>query len=295
MKHTLIRTVSEGAAEADAFSGCGHGPAPVAKRAANAPPVFVNGVHIAESAIAAEAQNHRAASGPEARAAAARALVIRELLLQRARTLALEPSPLSDARNREETPDEALVRQVLEYEAGAFEAPSAGECRRVYDVSSSAFMTPELYAASHILCAPADDEEKSWRSAHEKAEGLLGLIKQGEDFGACARRSSDCPTAADAGALGQMTAGDLSLELEQALSELAEGEVAASPIRTRHGWHLLRLDRRAPARLLPFEAAEPHIRARLQERLAVAAQARYVAKLAAEAEIEGLVLSFGSS
>ena len=98
---------------------CGHAPAPAAKRSANAPPVFVNGVHIAETAIAAEAQNHAAATGQEARAAAARALVIRELLLQRARVLGLEPMPLSDAQGRSETAEEALVRQVLEGEVEA--------------------------------------------------------------------------------------------------------------------------------------------------------------------------------
>jgi peptidyl-prolyl cis-trans isomerase C len=95
MKHTLIRTVAEDG-EAAAFSGCGHAPAPAAKRSANAPPIFVNGVHIEETAIASEAQNHAAATGQEARASAARALVIRELLLQRARILQLEPAPLSD-------------------------------------------------------------------------------------------------------------------------------------------------------------------------------------------------------
>lgn len=292
MKHTLIRTVPE---EAEAFSGCGHGPAPVAKRTANAPPIFVNGVAIAETAIAAEAQNHVAASGPEARAAAARALVIRELLLQRGRSLALDPKPFTDARDREETPDEALVRQVLELEAGGFEEPNTGQCRRVYDASPGAFTAPELYEASHILCAPQSDEAAAWTAACDKAQSLLASIKDGGDFADCARRHSDCPTGADAGALGQLTPGDLSPELERVLSNLAVGELAPSPVRTRHGWHLLRLDRRAPARLLSFEAVAPAIRARLRERLAVGAQARYVAALAAAADIEGLTLSFGSS
>lgn len=293
MKHTLIRTVPE-EGEPTAFSGCGHAPTPAAKRSANAPPVFVNGIHIAETAIAAEAQNHAAATGQEARAAAARALVIRELLLQRARVLELTPTPRSDAQGREETAEEALVRQVLVHEIEAIEEPGPIECRRVYDGSNAAFTTPPLYEASHILCAPQTEDADGWAQARANAERLLAAVKAGEAFVDLARHS-DCPTAAEGGLLGQMTPGDLAPELEDVLLALNEGEVAPEPVRTRHGWHLLRLERRAPGRVLPFEVVAPAIRARLYERLAVAAQARYVARLAGDAEIEGLVLAFGAS
>ena len=90
MKHTLIQSVAEGASQ-EAFSGCGHGPAPVAQREKGAPPIFVDGVLIPEAEIAAEAQNHGAGSAAEARAAAARALVIRHVLLRRAQGLKLKP------------------------------------------------------------------------------------------------------------------------------------------------------------------------------------------------------------
>ncbi|MGD9965756.1 MAG: peptidylprolyl isomerase [Hyphomonadaceae bacterium] len=294
MKHNLIRSVPE-VTEASAFSGCGHGPAPVAKRGANAPPVFVNGIHIEETAIAAEAQNHAASTGSEARAAAARALAIRELLLQRARTLALEPAARRDAQGREETWEEALVRQVLEREVAAPKQPTAEECLRVYESSKDAFRTPELYESSHILCAPVSDDEEAWAAARDKAQQLLAAIVRGEDFAECARQHSDCPTAAEGGRLGQLTPGDLAPELERVMLSLHEHEVAPAPVRSRHGWHLLRLERRAPSRLMPFEAVEAAIRARLHERLTVAASARYVAGLANEAEIEGLTLSFGAS
>ena len=47
-------------------------------------PVFVNGVEIGDHAINAEVQYHPAGSVEEARAGAARALAVRELLLQAA-------------------------------------------------------------------------------------------------------------------------------------------------------------------------------------------------------------------
>jgi peptidyl-prolyl cis-trans isomerase C len=291
MKHTLIRTASE--EEPQAFSGCSRGPMPAARRAASAPPVFVNGVAIPETAIAQEAQNHEASTGPEARAAAARALVIRELLLQRAQALGMAPEPKRDSLDREETQTEALVRQVLELEAPAA-APTEAECRRVYEASISYFTAPEIFEASHILFAVEDDGAEASSAAREQAAEAIAALSSGADFAGLARLNSACPTAADGGSLGQLMSGDLSESLEEALRHLPEGSVAPAPVRTRHGWHVVRLDRRSPERRIPFEAAEPIIRERLHARGALAASARYIARLAASADIEGLSLTFGA-
>lgn len=291
MKHTLIRTV--GADQPGAFSGCSHGPAPAARRPASAPPVFVNGVAIPETAIAQEAQNHGAASGPEARAAAARALVIRELLLQRARALNLAPTPMVDAEGREETADEALVRQVLDLEVTPTE-PSPQECRRVYEASAAEFTAPEIYEASHILFAPEGERFADWVAAHRSAVAAIEAIAAGARFSDLAREHSACPTADEGGSLGQLQRGDLSPNFERALLTLEPGRVGATPVRTRHGWHVFRLDRYEAAQRLPFEIVETYIRETLRARAWAAASARYVAALSASADIEGLSLAFGA-
>lgn len=293
MKHTLIRTVPSQPSP-EAVSGCGHGPSPAARRAAGAPPIVVNGIAIAEIAIAQEAQNHGAASGPEARAAAARALVIRDLLLQRAHALGLAPTTERDARGREETAEEALVRCVLEVEAPAPE-PTEAECRRVYAAALSRFAAPELYEASHILFAPVGDDAAAWAGAHECAASAIDALSGGADFARLARVHSACPTAGQGGSLGQLQAGDLAVEMEAELLALAEGDCGAAPVRTRHGWHVIRLDRRVAATVLPFEAVAAAIREKLRTRAWAASSARYVAALAAVAEIEGLSLSFGAT
>lgn len=293
MKHTLISTVPE-EAQPESFSGCGHGPMPAARRPLNAPPVFVNGVAIDEAAIAFEAQNHSARSGAEARAAAARALVIRELLLQRANSLALTPSPLRDEQGREETEEEALIRQVLQAEAIALE-PTDLECRRVYDAAPKRFMVPAIYEASHILIAPAEPTEAAWADAEERAAHLIAALQSGADFAVLASAHSDCPSSSEGGALGQLRRGDLGSELEEALLALDVGEIAPAAIRTKFGWHIVRLDRRGEARRASYEAVRDVISSALRERAGVAAAARYLRELAANAEIEGLVLEFGAA
>jgi peptidyl-prolyl cis-trans isomerase C len=293
MKHTLIRTVSE-AAPQEGFSGCGHGPAPAARREKGAPPIYVDGVLIAEGAIAAEAQNHSAGSAAEARAAAARALVIRHLLLRRAEAMKLEPDAERDEDGREETREEALIRQVLQREAPGDE-PTEAECRRVYETSISKFAAPEIFEASHILFEPGAPGDEAWVDAHKRACSAIAELLAGADFAACARAYSACSSAADGGSLGQFVRGDLAPSIEDTLAGLTPGSLGPAPIRTRHGWHVVRLDRHAPARTLPFEAVEEHIRAALHARSAVAASARYVERLAADAEIEGLSLSGGAA
>lgn len=293
MKHNLISTIPDEAAP-EQFSGCSHGPAPAARRPLNAPPIFVNGVAIDEAAIAQEAQNHRAQSGAEARAAAARALVIRELLLQRARELALSPAPLRDAQGREETDDEALIRQVLEAEAPVQE-PTDEECRRVYDAAPQRFTPPPAYEASHILVAPAEQSERAWADAERAALQLVAALQDGADFAVLASKVSDCPSRAEGGALGKLRPGDLARELEEVLLALKVGAAAPMPVRTKFGWHVVRLDRRSEAQVAPYESVRRFIAAALRDRASVATSARYLRALAADAEIEGLTLEFGGA
>jgi peptidyl-prolyl cis-trans isomerase C len=219
--------------------------------------------------------------------------VIRELLLQRARSLGLAASPIADVEGRCETDEEALVREALERELVLAE-PTDAECRRVYAAAPHSFRTRELYEASHILITPKAPVERAWEEARAAAVALIGALADGEaTFEDAARVLSACPTAEQGGSLGQFRRGDLAAEIEAALSTLVEGEVAAAPVRTRHGWHVLRLDRRVTSAVAPYDLAAPAIRELLRARAWATAAARYVETLARKARIEGLDLSIG--
>ena len=82
--------------------------------ASQAASFVIDGVALPERLVAEEAQNHPAATPEAARAAAAHALAIKALLLDRAHQLGLTPRAEQDEDGREETPEEALVRAVLE-------------------------------------------------------------------------------------------------------------------------------------------------------------------------------------
>ncbi len=266
--------------------GCGSGPRPAAQRGPAAAPVFVDGIEIAEDAIAAEAQNHAAASGPEARATAARALVIRHLLLARAHGIGLVPDPETDADGRREIDDEALIRQLLAREAEP-DVPDHDACHRYWRTHQLAFTAPAIFEASHILFAAEPDIA----AARARAVAAIGEIGGNEAaFRALARTASACPSGALGGALGQIRPGDLAAEVEAALVALAPGQIAASPVISRFGVHVIRLDHRIAPQVVPFEAVAARIHDRLAARAWTTAAARYVAALARTATIEGLVL-----
>lgn len=253
--------------------------------------LVIEGVEIPEFLIAEEAQHHPSANPMEARTAAGKALAVRALLLHRADELGLVAQPQVDDDGREETLEEALIRGVLDAEV-EIDPPSAAECLRVYDAGRHRFSTPVLTEAAHILVQPKTDDAEGWEVARQTAQGALDqLIRQPARFAQLAKALSDCPSGAVGGSLGQLGPGDVVSEVELALAELAPGAVLGTPLRSRFGWHVLKLERRIEGRVLPFEYVEDKIRLHLESRAWTAAAARYVADLAARARAQGVAFS----
>jgi peptidyl-prolyl cis-trans isomerase C len=257
-------------------------------RAVHINPVSVNGVAIAPEAIAEEAQQHPSPDGASAWMAAARALVVRELLLEEARRLGVQAEPELDEAGRREVDDEALIRALLEREAPP-RIPSEGECRRYYDAHVERFRTPELLEAAHILIEPASDDEAAWGEAEREARTIAEQVgDERHAFAEAARAFSKCSSAQQGGMLGQVRRGELVPAVQNALESLAEGVTAREPIRSRYGWHVLRLERRIAGRELPFEYVKARIADMLEARSWALSAARYTAGLIEKARIVGV-------
>jgi peptidyl-prolyl cis-trans isomerase C len=253
-------------------------------------PVTVDGVTIPHDAIAREAQNHPARTPLAAWTAAARALVVRELLLQAARRSGLEPQPATDAEGRRETEEEALIRGLVDSQVEV-PAPDEDSCRRYYENNRARFRSADIHEASHILLAARCDDEAAFAAARDRALMLIAyLAREPHRFAEIARAHSDCPSAAAGGNLGQLTKGATTPPFEQALAQLEPGEITKQPVETRYGLHIIRLDRRIPGALLPFEAVRERIAEYLAQRAHRIAVAQFVARLAARAEVTGVDL-----
>jgi peptidyl-prolyl cis-trans isomerase C len=259
-------------------------------------PVFVNGVEIGDHAINSEVQYHPAGSVEEAREAAARALVVRELLLQAAGQRGIvRPDPPERPTDEHETRDEALIRTLVAREVKTPE-PDEATCRRFYDSNLKRFRSPDLFEAAHILF-PADPEDaEACASAKERASAALArALEQPQRFAELAQQLSACPSAAQGGNLGQITRGQTVPEFETFLFNLEPGQICPVPVKTRFGYHVLRLDRRIEGRQLPFEIVQDKIADYLRDHVWRRAISQYLQLLVGQAEIRGIELKGAST
>jgi peptidyl-prolyl cis-trans isomerase C len=252
--------------------------------------ISVNGVAVPRDAIARETQNHAAAKPLLAWQAAARALVIRELLLQEARRLAVEAVPMHDDAGRRETEEEALIRALIEREVVTPE-PDEKTCRRYYAQNGTRFRSAAIFEVAHILFAADKRKPEAFAEAKQAAKSVLAELRLAPHrFAELARTQSACPSAAQGGNLGQITAGQTTPEFEEALRLLSPGELTATPVATRYGLHIIRLDRKIDGRELPFAAVAPGIADYLRQSVRRRASAQFIARLASKADIRGVAL-----
>jgi len=250
--------------------------------------VSVNGVVIARDAIAREAQHHPAAQPIAALKSAARALVIRELLLQEAGRLEVSATPKTDEAGRRETADEAVIRCLVEQEVATPQADETA-CLRYYRNNRGSFRSPDIYEVAHILLLAPLDHLRERACATRDAQSIIAeLAERPERFADLARARSACPSAAHGGNLGQIVAGQTTPEFERAVLEMEPGTISAEPVATPYGLHVIRLDRRIGGRDLPFELVATRIAEYLHESVTRRATAQYIARLVSRAHICGI-------
>lgn len=246
----------------------------------------VNDTHIDETAVAAETA--RMSGAPDAEAAARRALVIRELLLQRAGEVGLleggaRRTAVAFASREAE---DALIERLLESEVRV-PAATPEECRRHYEAHPERFGAGALVEASHILFAVTRGTPVALLRA--KAEETLAELRaHPERFAQRASELSNCPSGAQGGNLGQFGRGQMVPEFETAVFGNDVVGVLPQLVATRYGFHIVRVDHRIAGRALPFEQVERDVAVSLEAQVTARALRQYVEVLAGRAEIEGV-------
>ena len=200
---------------------------------------------------------------------------LRAAVLGRAASLGLR-----QGRTEEEAIESLLEREVQIPE------PSEEECRRHYQ--QRPYTAGELIECDHILFAVSPGVPVP--ALRQRAEALLLELRADDSgFAAAAQQWSNCPSAQLGGNLGQLSAGNAAAEFFQAIAKhCAEndaeyGGVMPLLVRSRHGFHIVRIRHRVPGSQLPFEAVKERIAASLVEQATVRGLAQYLALLSAEA------------
>lgn len=243
------------------------------------PRIIINGVGITQAEIDAEVQYHPSASFFDAQEEAARALVVREILLQRAAKLGLCTDPKTTP---EKAIEELLAREVTVPEA------DAESCRRYYENNHRRFHTTPLFEAAHILFLAPPDDETAKAASLAKANKVLEEIKRNPGrFEALAAEYSACSSGKSGGHLGQLSKGQTLPAFEAALNNLQTGELCTAPVLTEVGFHIIKVHRRVDGAELPFEAVQGWIAGYLKNQSWQRAVKQYIQLLAGEADIKG--------
>jgi peptidyl-prolyl cis-trans isomerase C len=210
------------------------------------------------------------------------AAAARELLRQRAVTT----GGVLDGADPDEV--DAAIERMLEREVTTPE-PTDAECWQYYSANAKRFISGELVAVRHILFQVTPGAPVNALRARAEST-LMELLKAPERFEALARECSNCPTAQHGGNLGQIQRGETVPEFERALFEGTWTGVYGQLVKTRYGFHVVAVDRRAAGQQVPFEAVRQTIAERLRARVQRRALEQYIRVLAGQADVRGVDL-----
>jgi len=254
-----------------------------------APGIEVNGIKISIEEINAEVQYHPAESLLSAKYEAMKALVIREVLIQRAAEMGL-----CQRAEAIKNPD-SIIEDLLDKEINVPEADEE-TCKRYYGQNKEKFFTSPLFEVSHILYMAPPDDEKARSEALSRATVALEKIKSAPDlFEAVAKEESACSSAKDGGRLGQISRGQTMPAFERLLFQMRAGEISEAPVPTEVGYHIIKVHERVDGKQLPFENVQEWIAQDLHEKSWNKAFNQYIQLLIGRSKISGFRLEGAQS
>ena len=122
----------------------------------------------------------------------------------------------------------------------------------------------DRYRASHILVTIGTPTSEA--AAEATAEEIhTEATKPGADFAALARARSTGPSASKGGDIGIFTKDRMAEEFSDATAALSIGEIS-KPVKTKFGFHIIKLTGKWPPGTLPLDALEDQLTAKLRQR-----------------------------
>lgn len=146
------------------------------------------------------------------------------------------------------------------------------EVEAFYRQNLDSFQRPGEVRARHILLQLAPDAPQSEEDAVlARIDGLQAQLASGTDFAELAKTASEGPSGASGGDLGFFGPGRMVPPFEKAAFALQPGQVSG-PVRTRFGYHLIKVEERRGGDPAPLDEVSDAIRQRLygmeQQRIA---------------------------
>lgn len=145
-----------------------------------------------------------------------------------------------------------------------------------YLVNQSRYTDPEQILISHILIRTGGKHADA--EAKKIAEDLLEKAKLGDDFKALASKHSEDSSSAVGGDLGWVKKGQMIKPFEKVAFALQKPGDIGALVKTKYGYHIIKLFEKKAARQQSFEEVKPLILSNLESEHAKELQSQMVLK-----------------
>jgi peptidyl-prolyl cis-trans isomerase C len=201
-------------------------------------------------------------------------------------TEALSQNKLTEAGLRAVFSRNLSIQDYVENVIAKGVVVSDAEVHDFYAGNKDKFESPEQAHARHILVTVDEKaDEQTHQTGKAKADDLLAQLKGGANFEELAKKSSDCPSASQGGDLGFFGHGQMVQEFDEAAFALKPGELSGV-VTTKFGYHIIKLEEKKDAGLVPELDAAPRIREYLASQKTGAAVELKLKTLREKAKIE---------
>jgi len=140
------------------------------------------------------------------------------------------------------------------------------EIKDYYEANPEAFTSPETVEARHILIkTDAETTSELVEDARKKTIDILKMARDGNnDFSELAKKYSEGPSRDKGGYLGAFTKESMVKPFAEKAFSMKPGEIS-EPVRTRFGWHIIKVENVNEARTASLEESEPEIKKKLKD------------------------------
>ncbi|MES2947490.1 MAG: peptidylprolyl isomerase [Pseudomonadota bacterium] len=184
---------------------------------------------------------------------------------------------------------EALLEKNLE-----LPEPSEAACQRHHAAHQARYSTGERVHLRHILFAVTQGMDVV--ALRNRAETTLLDVRchDGADptdrFAKAATTQSNCPSGAEGGALGWLTASDCAPEFAKEIFGLSDVGVLPRLVHSRFGLHVVEVLERVPGAPQSYESVRGAVAMALRQTSYVTALRQYLSLLAGQAVLDGVDL-----
>jgi len=140
------------------------------------------------------------------------------------------------------------------------------ELKSCYEKNKEKYKVPEGVKLRHILIyVPKEADEKTKEKALVKARQIRNQLLKGAKFEELAKIYSDDTASREKGGdLGILRKGETIPEFEKEVFKLKPGEIS-QPIKSVYGYHLVKVEKKLPEEILPFEKVKEEVKEDLRK------------------------------